>query len=150
MYIQLESSAIKVYLSAAPLTMEQLSWKIAVVSSVIAAAIAGLMYYSKKVSSQSTDDIISKQSPTPKEPATSKRKGKFDPKAIISKGAFEKPESLPEVEPMGEITVEELNKYDCNNGNRRLISLFGTIFDVTAAIDKYGPEGKLSDNFQKF
>ena len=46
-----------------------------------------------------------------------------------------------EVEQLGTITLEELNKYDCNNEERRLLSLFGTIFDVTSSEKGYGKNG---------
>jgi len=48
---------------------------------------------------------------------------------------------LPEVEQMGTITLEELNKYHCNNPDRRLMSLFGVVYDVTSSLKSYGPDG---------
>ena len=45
------------------------------------------------------------------------------------------------VEQLGTISVEELNKYHCNNEERRLLSLFGTIFDVTSSEKGYGKDG---------
>ena len=59
-----------------------------------------------------------------------------DPKGFIKdKG------ELPEVEQLGTITLEELNKYDCNNPDRRLLCLFGTVFDVTSSEKSYGKTG---------
>eukprot|EP01084_Bolivina_argentea_P294397 506508_1 len=72
------------------------------------------------------------------------KKGSFNPGLIISKGVTSKKE-LPKVEQLGEITLETLNKYDSNNSDRRLLSLFGTVFDVTAKIEKYGPEGSYKE-----
>ena len=46
-----------------------------------------------------------------------------------------------EVEQLGTITLEELNKYHCNNEERRLLSLFGIIFDVTSSDKGYGKNG---------
>jgi len=54
-------------------------------------------------------------------------------------------EELPEVEQMGTITLETLNAHDCNNPDRRLMSLFGVVYDVTAASNKYGPDGSYSE-----
>ena len=48
---------------------------------------------------------------------------------------------LPEVEQLGTITLEELHKYDCNNPDRRCLSLFGKIYDVTSGVSSYGPDG---------
>ena len=45
------------------------------------------------------------------------------------------------VEHLGTITLEELNKYNCNNEERRLLSLFGIIFDVTSSEKGYGKDG---------
>lgn len=50
-------------------------------------------------------------------------------------------EKLPEVEQMGTISLEELNKYHCKNPDRRLMSLFGVVYDVTSSLKSYGPEG---------
>ena len=60
------------------------------------------------------------------------------PASLIGKGGDEK---LPEVEQMGTITLEELNKYHCNNPDRRLMSLFGVVYDVTSSLKSYGPDG---------
>ena len=46
-----------------------------------------------------------------------------------------------EVEQLGTITLEELNKYHCDNEERRLLSLFGIIFDVTSSEKGYGKNG---------
>ncbi len=45
------------------------------------------------------------------------------------------------VEQLGTITLEELHKYNCNNDERRLLSLFGIIFDVTSSEKGYGKDG---------
>lgn len=42
---------------------------------------------------------------------------------------------------MGTITLEELHKYHCNNPDRRLLCMFGKVYDVTSAIKSYGPDG---------
>ena len=52
-----------------------------------------------------------------------------------------KKEPLPEVEQMGTITLETLNKYHCQNPDRRMISLFGVVYDVTSSLKSYGPDG---------
>jgi hypothetical protein len=52
-----------------------------------------------------------------------------------------------EVEQLGTITLEELHKYDCNNEERRLLSLFGTIFDVTSSEKGYGKNGACKSLF---
>lgn len=52
-----------------------------------------------------------------------------------------KDQEKPEVEQLGIITVEELNKYHCNNPDRRLISIFDKIYDVTSSLQSYGPDG---------
>jgi len=46
-----------------------------------------------------------------------------------------------EVQQLGTIGLEELHKYDCNNEERRLLSLFGIIFDVTSSEKGYGKNG---------
>lgn len=46
-----------------------------------------------------------------------------------------------EVAQLGTIGLEELNKYHCNNEERRLLSLFGIIFDVTSSDKGYGKNG---------
>ena len=48
---------------------------------------------------------------------------------------------IPEVVQLGTITLEELNKYHCNNPDRRLLCLFGDVFDVTSSEKGYGQEG---------
>jgi hypothetical protein len=48
---------------------------------------------------------------------------------------------LPEVEQLGTISIETLNQYHCNNPDRRLLSLFGTVYDVTSSLNSYGPDG---------
>lgn len=52
-----------------------------------------------------------------------------------------KPNDLPHVEPLGTIDLKTLNQYHCNNPDRRLISLFGKVYDVTAAEQSYGSDG---------
>lgn len=42
---------------------------------------------------------------------------------------------------LGTISVETLNQYHCYNPDRRLISLFGTVYDVTSSERSYGPDG---------
>ncbi|KAL7569893.1 hypothetical protein ACA910_008560 [Epithemia clementina (nom. ined.)] len=59
-----------------------------------------------------------------------------DPATLIKGGA-----PLPEVEQMGTITLETLNQYHCLNPDRRLISLFGVVYDVTSSLKSYGPDG---------
>jgi hypothetical protein len=48
---------------------------------------------------------------------------------------------IPDVDQLGTITLDELHKYDCNNPDRRIFSLFGTLFDVTSSEKGYGKEG---------
>jgi len=48
---------------------------------------------------------------------------------------------LPEVEQLGTIDLETLHKYDCNNPDRRCLSMFGKVFDVTSGVRSYGPDG---------
>eukprot|EP01084_Bolivina_argentea_P294398 506510_1 len=69
--------------------------------------------------------------------------GMFNSNAIISseKNKKKKKKPLPRVENLGCITLKELNQYTCNHETRQLISIFGTIYDVTAATDKYGKNG---------
>mmetsp|Transcript_21041 Transcript_21041/g.58533 ORF Transcript_21041/g.58533 Transcript_21041/m.58533 type:complete len:125 (-) Transcript_21041:830-1204(-) len=51
------------------------------------------------------------------------------------------PEELPQVEQIGTVGLEELNEYHCNNEKRRMLSLFGTIYDVTSSEKSYGKSG---------
>jgi hypothetical protein len=60
-----------------------------------------------------------------------------NPKDLIGDDAVE----IPEVEQLGTITLEKLNEYHCNNPDRRLLSLFGEVFDVTSSEKSYGKEG---------
>jgi hypothetical protein len=46
-----------------------------------------------------------------------------------------------EVLQLGEISITELNNYHSDNPERRLVSMMGVVFDVTDAVDKYGPDG---------
>ena len=50
-------------------------------------------------------------------------------------------QELPQVEPLGTITLEQLQTYHCENPDRRCLSMFGTVFDVTSGIKSYGPDG---------
>jgi len=61
-----------------------------------------------------------------------------NPKTLI--GAKQQ-DNKPDVEQLGTITLEELHKYHCNNPDRRLISMFGTVYDVTSSLKSYGPDG---------
>jgi len=146
------------------------NWKLIAVTSLIAVTVTVLVYgkLSKRKSNMgaqsSVADKISKKSssaatskagntapaeatyPTPKQQSEAvPRTGAFNPGLIISKGVSSKPNELPKVEQMGDITLEELNKYGCTNPDRRLLSLFGTVFDVTHAVSKYGAEGSYRD-----
>ena len=93
----------------------------------------------KQEEEEKTDD-----KPNPSDvPIEDRRKGSMpDPGSLMPKGE-KKP--LPEVEQMGTITLETLNAHDSNNSERRLISLFGTVYDVTAAVKKYGPDGAYAE-----
>eukprot|EP01083_Nonionella_stella_P179339 636390_1 len=137
------------------------NWKIIAASSIIAIAVAALIYSRFTVKNEqqsSVADAIRESKPVTKSNASQTggavprqqseqvpRTGAFNPGLIISKGVAKKPVSLPKVEQLGEITLEQLNKYDCTNADKRLLSLFGTVFDVTLAVDKYGPEGSYKD-----
>lgn len=59
-----------------------------------------------------------------------------NPKTLIGEAC-----ALPEVEQMGTITLETLNQYHCDNPDRRMLSLNGIVYDVTSAINSYGPDG---------
>lgn len=48
---------------------------------------------------------------------------------------------LPVVEQLGTISLETLHLYHCNNPDRRLLSLFGTVYDVTSSETSYGSDG---------
>jgi len=50
----------------------------------------------------------------------------------------------PPAEFIGEMTVVELNQYDFNS-ERRLLSIFSKIFDISHRPDKYGPEGSYKE-----
>lgn len=66
-----------------------------------------------------------------------------DPASLMMGGG--KKEDLPEVDQLGTITLETLNSYDCNNPTRRLMCLFGEVYDVTSAENKYGPDGSYKE-----
>jgi hypothetical protein len=51
-----------------------------------------------------------------------------------------KPE-LPKVDQLGTIDLKTLNQFHCDNPDRRIISLFGKLYDVTAAEQSYGSDG---------
>lgn len=74
----------------------------------------------------------------PKEPIDRSSGQMPDPMSLMGDA---KQEPLPEVEQMGTISLETLNVHDCNHKERRLLSLFGEVYDITAAVDKYGPDG---------
>jgi len=46
-----------------------------------------------------------------------------DPKSLMKEGQ----ENLPKVEQMGTMTLEELHEYHCNNPDRRMLCMFGTL-----------------------
>jgi hypothetical protein len=48
---------------------------------------------------------------------------------------------LPEVEQLGTVSLEKLHEFDCNNPERRILSLFGILFDVTSSEKSYGKDG---------
>jgi hypothetical protein len=50
-------------------------------------------------------------------------------------------DQLPTVEQLGTINLQTLNQFHCNNPDRRIISLFGKLYDVTAAEQSYGSDG---------
>jgi predicted heme/steroid binding protein len=68
-----------------------------------------------------------------------------NPLALIENNGGSSDSELPVVEQLGITTLETLNKFDCNNPERRLISMFGTIYDVTSSIDNYGPDGSYKE-----
>ena len=76
--------------------------------------------------------------------AVDRSKGSMpDPASLMMGGG--KKEDLPEVEQLGTITLETLNSYNCNNPDRRLMCLFGEVYDVTSAVKKYGPDGSYAE-----
>jgi predicted heme/steroid binding protein len=62
-----------------------------------------------------------------------------NPMELVSSSS--QPSDLPQVEQLGTISLETLNQYHCNNPERRCLSLFGTVYDVTSALNSYGPDG---------
>jgi hypothetical protein len=48
---------------------------------------------------------------------------------------------LPKVDQLGTIDLKTLNQFHCDNPDRRIISLFGKLYDVTAAEQSYGSDG---------
>lgn len=138
--------------------MENLTWKQIAATTLIGLATVAIIYtkFGRKSAPKSSvaDNIKNKERTkgndenenVPRQQTEDvPRTGSFNPGLIISQGVSSKPSSLPTVEQMGEISVEELNKYHCNNEERRLLSLFGTVFDVTHAVMKYGKEGSYKD-----
>lgn len=93
---------------------------------------------------KSAEDTVDAPAPAAKEEASGeapedRSKGAMpDPSSLMGDG---KKEDLPEVEQLGVITLETLNAHHCNNPGRRLMCLFGEVYDVTSAVDKYGPDG---------
>ena len=67
-----------------------------------------------------------------------------DPTTLIRNKGDDSDE-LPEVEQLGIITVETLNTYHCDNPERRLICMFGKVYDVTSSIENYGPDGSYKE-----
>eukprot|EP00529_Nitzschia_sp_RCC80_P037239 CAMPEP_0113494258 /NCGR_PEP_ID=MMETSP0014_2-20120614/29013_1 /TAXON_ID=2857 /ORGANISM="Nitzschia sp." /LENGTH=146 /DNA_ID=CAMNT_0000388143 /DNA_START=44 /DNA_END=484 /DNA_ORIENTATION=+ /assembly_acc=CAM_ASM_000159 len=63
----------------------------------------------------------------------------FPNPANLAKGESDIP--APSGPELGTITLDELHKYDCNNPDRRVLSLFGTLFDVTSSEKSYGKSG---------
>merc|ERR1719334_2643493 len=127
---------------------ESFDWKLGGITLVLGAV--AIMYFSKYRAScpyQSQTKNNNKASKPSNVPQHKKQFGKksaqsgtFNPGKIISNGMSSK-EEIPTVEQMGEITLKELQTFHCNNPERRCLSVFGTIFDVTSHEDKYGPEG---------
>ena len=68
-----------------------------------------------------------------------------DPTSLIKSSGDDGTNELPEVEQLGVITIETLNTYHCNNPDRRLICMFGKVYDVTSSIENYGPEGSYKE-----
>ena len=68
-----------------------------------------------------------------------------DPKSLMKSDGDGSSNELPVVEQLGVITVEMLNTYHCNNPDRRLICMFGKVYDVTSSIANYGPEGSYKE-----
>ena len=68
-----------------------------------------------------------------------------NPAALIEKSKQNGNNELPVVEQLGVITVETLNLYHCTNPDRRLICMFGTVYDVTSSIENYGPDGSYKE-----
>jgi len=54
-------------------------------------------------------------------------------------------QDLPDVEQLGTITLEELHEYHCDNPQRRCLSLFGDVYDVTSSLSSYGPDGSYKE-----
>jgi predicted heme/steroid binding protein len=69
-----------------------------------------------------------------------------DPASLIQNiSTSDNDNELPAVEQLGIINVETLNKYHCGNPDRRLICMFGTVYDVTSSIENYGPNGSYKE-----
>ena len=68
-----------------------------------------------------------------------------DPTTLIKNNGDDSTNDLPVVEQLGIINVEKLNAYHCENPDRRLICMFGKVYDVTSSIDNYGPQGSYKE-----
>jgi hypothetical protein len=96
---------------------------------------------------------VEQATPEEPKPEETKEPAKDEP-VDRSKGNMPDPSSLmgdspkgdlPEVEQLGTISLETLNSYNCNNPDRRLMCLFGVVYDVTSAPKKYGPDGSYAE-----
>jgi cytochrome b involved in lipid metabolism len=61
-----------------------------------------------------------------------------NPMSLIKKGAKNE---CKEVEQLGIISLSTLHAHHCYNPERRLLSLFGTVYDVTSSEESYGKDG---------
>jgi Cytochrome b5-like Heme/Steroid binding domain len=68
-----------------------------------------------------------------------------DPTSLIKKNGDGGCIELPIVDQLGIISVETLNMYHCDNPERRLICMFGNVYDVTSSIENYGPDGSYKE-----
>jgi hypothetical protein len=73
------------------------------------------------------------------------RNNMFPNPAELAKNAED--DVIADVPQLGTIGLEELNKYHCNNEERRLLSLFGIVFDVTTSEKGYGKNGACTLKF---
>jgi hypothetical protein len=65
-----------------------------------------------------------------------------DARELKSQSQFQE---LPTVDQLGTISLEQLHEYHCQNPKRRVLSIFGVLYDVTSAVDKYGPKGSYKE-----